>query len=56
LGEGDTDFETYLKTLSESRYPNNYIFQTARANPGEHILLMSQNLKYVKDIMNRVCI
>jgi hexulose-6-phosphate isomerase len=56
LGEGDTDFETYFKTLSDSGYPNNYIFQTARANPGEHILVMNQNLKYIKDIMNRVCI
>ena len=56
LGEGDTDFETYLKTLSESGYTNNYIFQTARANPGEHQLVMSQNLQYVKNVMNKVCL
>lgn len=56
LGEGDTDFYTYFKTLSEYGYANNYIFQTARATPGEHALVMSRNLQYVKNIMNEVCL
>ena len=49
LGEGDADFETVFKNLSEYKYQGNYILQTARDPGGRHGEVIGEYLKLIND-------
>ena len=49
LGEGDADFETVFKNLSEYKYQGNYILQTARDAGGRHGEVIGEYLKLIND-------
>lgn len=49
LGEGNADLKLVLSLLEEFNYKGNFIFQTARAEKGNHIKLMQ---KYYKDLLD----
>ena len=51
LGEGDADFDSVIKYLSEANYKGNFILQTARDDKSQHLKTL---LKYKKFIESKL--
>jgi L-ribulose-5-phosphate 3-epimerase len=55
LGDGDADFETVTRLLSELEYQGNYILQTARSIDESHLDELNRNIDYFeKYLINEI--
>lgn len=50
LGQGNANFEEIFKLLNHCDYKGNFIFQTARAEDGDHIGLMKTYINTIENI------
>jgi hexulose-6-phosphate isomerase len=52
LGDGDADFKTVTRLLSELKYQGNYILQTARSKDESHLDELNRNIDYFEKYLN----
>ena len=51
LGEGDFDFNLFLKIIKMINYKGNFVLQTARSKSGRHINELNKNLNFIKNFI-----